>query len=250
MYQPYFSIAQIAAQEYLSEADIRLLLSLEKPRDLEMLFQIADEIRQYYVGDEVHLRGIIEFSNLCRRNCDYCGLRHANHTIVRYRMDEIEILQAIERIYQSGISTVVLQSGEDLHWSRSRVSELIKEIKRRFPLAITLSLGERDADTYRDWFEAGADRYLLKIETTNPAIYKKIHPDCDYQERVRCQKDLRQIGYQLGSGFMIGLPGQSIDVWRKTFTIYRKLVQIWREWDHLFPIQIHHWQKMKQALQK
>jgi biotin synthase len=210
MYQPYYSVAHIAAQEHLSEADIRLLLSLEKPRDLEMLFQIADELRQYYVGDDVHLRGIIEFSNICRRNCDYCGLRHGNSKIVRYRMDETEILESVEKIDQLGIPTVVLQSGEDMHWTRSRVTDLIKAIKSRYKLAITLSLGERDAATYRQWFEAGADRYLLKIETTNPALYKKIHPDCTFAERVRCQKELREIGYQLGSGFMIGLPGQTI----------------------------------------
>jgi len=173
-----------------------------------LLILSADKVRASTMGDSVHLRGLIEFSNYCRKNCHYCGLRKDNKKVGRYRLSKEEILECALKAEKLGYKTIVLQSGEDLHFSTEIMSGIIKELKEKTKLAVTLSLGERDEETYVAWRQAGADRYLLRIETTDPAIFKKIHPDSDLEYRKNCLYTLKKLGYQLGSGVMVGLPGQ------------------------------------------
>jgi len=173
-----------------------------------LLLHIADRLRAETMGEAVHLRGIIEFSNYCRKNCGYCGLRRDNRKLARYRLTREEIIEAAEKAWQIGYKTIVLQSGEDLYFSTELMADIIREIKSRTELAISLSLGERDKSTYSAWREAGADRYLLRIETTDEKIFRKLHPDDDLNERKRCLFVLKELGFQLGSGVMVGLPGQ------------------------------------------
>ncbi len=179
-----------------------------KGRQEGLLLRAADRLRAQTMGEAVHLRGIIEFSNHCRKNCLYCGLRRHNDSLERYRLTREEILEAAIRAWQIGYKTVVLQSGEDLYFSTDLMADIICEIKSRTELAITLSLGERDKSAYSAWRKAGADRYLLRIETTDEKIFRELHPDDDLDKRKRCLFVLKELGYQLGSGVMAGLPGQ------------------------------------------
>ncbi len=169
----------------------------------------ADRVRAQVVGEEVHLRAIIEFSSFCDRHCRYCGLRVENDGLRRYRMSLEEVLAAAEVAAAFGFGTVVLQSGEDLWYTGEGVASLVRQIKARTPLAITLALGEREASEYRLWREAGADRYLLKHETADPDLYARLHPGGSFENRLRCQETLRELGYQVGSGCIVGLPGQT-----------------------------------------
>jgi len=173
-----------------------------------LLLHIADRLRAETMGEAVHLRGIIEFSNYCRRNCGYCGLRRDNRKLARYRLTREEIVEAAIKAWQIGYKTIVLQSGEDLYFGTELMADIIREIKSRTELAITLSMGERDKSTYSAWREAGADRYLLRIETTDEKIFRKLHPEDQLDERKRCLFMLKELGFQLGSGVMVGLPGQ------------------------------------------
>jgi biotin synthase len=183
------------------------LLESEGEQQL-ILLRAADKLRAATMGEAVHLRGLIEFSNYCRKNCLYCGLRRDNGTLERYRLTREEIMEAAIRAWQIGYKTVLLQSGEDLYFSTELMADIIREIKSRTGLAITLSLGEREKSAYSAWRKAGADRYLLRIETTDGKIFRKLHPDDDLDERKRCLFVLKELGYQLGSGVMAGLPGQ------------------------------------------
>jgi len=195
----------------LKKEDIIFLLSLEDPVEVKLLYRKADEIRKEYCGDEVHLRGIIEFSNNCEQDCLYCGLRISNHSLDRYRMNSDKIFATAEHIYNAGIKTIVLQSGEDFEYSRSLITEIINSVKSKLDVAITLSLGERDFGDYDEWKKAGADRYLLKHETANLELYEKFHQKQSLEERVQHLRYLKSIGCQTGSGNMIGLPGQSLE---------------------------------------
>lgn len=190
-----------------------ILTLLEGSTDLaarDALFQAADEIRRHYIGDEVHLRGIIEFSNYCVRNCHYCGLRAANTGLPRYRMSPDEIVFIAERAAQLGFGTVVLQSGEDPAWDGPALAEVVHKIKRQTGLAITLSVGDRPREDYALWREAGADRYLLKHETADPELFRRLRPGTTLAGRLTALRHLRELGYQVGSGNIVGLPGQPL----------------------------------------
>lgn len=202
-------IRTLLRQEPLTESTLLRLMELQDKEEQELLFAAADRLTRRIFGRGVYLRGIIEISNICRRNCNYCGIRAATAGLPRYRMQPEEILQTVKAIRKAGIRTVVLQSGEDPGYSPERIENLIRAIKLKYKMAITLSLGEYPFAVYRRWREAGADRYLLKFESSNRELYEKLHPDCDFDERWRCLRDIRRAGYQLGSGFMTGLPGQS-----------------------------------------
>ncbi len=192
----------------LKRAEIIRLLSDEQNQD--DLFKKADSVRQKYVGDEVHLRGLIEFSNICRNNCMYCGIRRGNPQLARYRMSEEELIDTARKAAEMGFKTIVMQSGEDMWFTRDRMCRIVEAIKK-FDVAITLSVGERSYDDYKAWFDAGADRYLMRIETTDKDLYHQLDPDMSWQNRHKCLMALKEIGYELGSGIMVGLPHQSIE---------------------------------------
>lgn len=170
----------------------------------------ADKVRHDYVGDEVHLRGLIEFSNICRNNCLYCGIRRDNAHLCRYRMDEEELIETARRGVALGFKTIVMQSGEDMYYNTERMCRIVETIKK-FDVAVTLSIGERTYKEYKAFKEAGADRYLMRIETTDKDLYHKLDPNMSWQKRYECLLMLKELGYELGSGCMVGLPEQSIE---------------------------------------
>ncbi|NLM52253.1 MAG: [FeFe] hydrogenase H-cluster radical SAM maturase HydE [Firmicutes bacterium] len=193
----------------LTREEIIVLLSCEFFHK-NSLFVAANRVREKYLGDAVHLRGLIEFSNYCRRNCSYCGLQCANKKLKRYRMSMKEIYQAALGAYALGYRTIVLQSGEDFYYDADKIADLVRRIKK-LGLAVTLSCGVRSFEEYRLWREAGADRYLLKHETADPALYQTLHPDSSFSERLEALIHLRRLGYQVGSGCIVGLPGQTLE---------------------------------------
>ncbi len=174
----------------------------------EWLFSLADKIRKEYKGDEVHLRGLIEFSNICKCRCKYCGLRSENKNIQRYRITDIT--ESAKNAVRLGYKTIVLQSGEDGFYTKEIMCEIIKELKK-LDIALTLSIGERSFEDLKAFRESGADRYLIRIETTDRKLYEKMHPRMDFDNRMRCLKDLKKLGYEVGTGCLVGLPEQSID---------------------------------------
>ncbi len=194
-------------KEYTKE-EIICLLSDEK-NETSLLKQ-ADAVRHQYVGDEVHLRGLIEFSNICRNNCQYCGLQRDNKILPRYHMEEDELLQTAQNAVNMGFKTLVLQSGEDMYYTQARMCRIIEQIKKN-DVALTLSIGERDYTDYKAFYEAGADRYLIRIETTDQNLYHQLDPGMSWQRRHECLLMLKEIGYELGSGIMVGLPNQTLD---------------------------------------
>lgn len=195
----------------LSREEITSLLSLDDPDQIGRLYQAADRVRAACVGDEIFLRGIIEFSNYCVNNCRYCGLRRDNREATRYRMDEARIMELAHAIKARGCGTVVLQSGEDPFYSRERMCRIISRIKDETGLAITLSIGQRPYEDYKAFREAGADRYLLRQETANPRLFEELCPGRSLDERIQCLKWLRELDYEVGMGCMVGLPGQTVE---------------------------------------
>ena len=172
-------------------------------------WQQACSLRRQYWGDAVFLRGIIEFSNYCRQNCLYCGLRRDNAGLPRYRLTPEAILAAAADIAALGLGTVVLQSGEDPHYDGSALASIISAVKMRFGLAVTLSVGERDAADYALWREAGADRYLLKMESFDQSLHERLRPGCSPAARLRAFESLASLGYETGTGLIAGLPGET-----------------------------------------
>ena len=176
----------------------------------DWLFSLADKTREEYVGDEVHLRGLIEFSNICKRQCKYCGLRCEDKFIDRYRISKENIISYAEHAVNMGYKTIVLQSGEDEYYNTDLMCEIIAGIKK-LGVALTLSIGEKTYEEYKAFKEAGADRYLIRIETTDKTLYNQMHPNMDFDNRVRCLEDLGRLGYEVGTGCLVGLPNQSIE---------------------------------------
>lgn len=176
----------------------------------DWLFSLADKTREEYVGDEVHLRGLIEFSNICKRQCKYCGLRCEDKFIDRYRISKENIISYAEHAVNMGYKTIVLQSGEDEYYNTDLMCEIIEGIKK-LGVALTLSIGEKTYEEYKAFKEAGADRYLIRIETTDKTLYNQMHPNMDFDNRVRCLEDLGRLGYEVGTGCLVGLPNQTIE---------------------------------------
>ena len=174
------------------------------------LYAAADEVRQRAVGSDVHLRGLIEFSNVCRNDCLYCGLRRGNKTVKRYHMTHDEVIHTARQAAHMGFRTIVLQSGEDMYYDTSRMCRIVEQIKK-LDVAVTLSIGERTAIDYKAFRNAGADRYLMRIETTDKELYHRLNPGMSWQNRYDCLMTIKELGYELGSGIMVGLPGQTID---------------------------------------
>lgn len=196
----------------------------ERQEKLSLLWREADETRHRRVGDEVHLRGLIEISNRCCRECHYCGLRAGNRGLRRYRMAEAEIMECVAQACAYGYGTVVMQSGEDEGITAEWMAGIIRRIRRETPLAVTLSLGERADDDLAAWREAGADRYLLRFETSNEELYERIHPRRgDGYPRIEILRRLAAMGYEIGSGVMVGIPGQTYEDLARDIELFRAL---------------------------
>lgn len=198
----------------LTKEEITYLLENITHAEREALYNYALKTKHAYFGDKVYLRGLIEFSNICRQDCLYCGIRASNAKVERYRLTQEEILACCEQGYKLGYQTFVLQSGEDLWYTDEILIALIHKIKNRYPeVAITLSIGERKVEIYHKLFVAGADRFLMRHETASKGLYEKLHPMMLFDDRRSSLSVLKDIGYQVGAGFMVGLPGQtSVDL--------------------------------------
>jgi biotin synthase len=186
------------------------LLSIQQREAFQPVFEESARICRRHFGNRVYVRGIVEFSNLCRKGCYYCGINKANRNVGRYRLTLEEITASAAYMKKQGALTVVLQSGED-PGSDGLAIEAVRRIKNGLNMAVTLSVGERDSRIYREFLKAGADRYLLRIETTDPELFKKLHPDDDLEYRTQCLYNLKKLGYEVGTGIMVGLPGQSFE---------------------------------------
>lgn len=187
------------------------IISLLKDDNInEELFKAADQTREKYLNNFVHLRGLIEFTNICKRNCMYCGLRRDNKNIERYRLTEDQIFDFAQKAVSYGYRTIVLQGGEDDYFTKERMVSIIKRIKS-LNVALTLSLGEKTFEEYKAFKEAGADRYLIRIETTDKDLYQKMDPGMSFENRKKCIENLGKLGYEVGTGTLVGLPGQTIE---------------------------------------
>jgi biotin synthase len=209
----------------LTKTEILGWLRESDPQRLEELWRAADETRRAQVGDAVHLRGLVEVSNYCARQCLYCGLRTGNFNLVRYRMQADEIFAAALEAVKFGYGTVVLQGGEDYVITAEWMADVIRRIKTETPLAVTLSLGERPDKDLEAWRAAGADRYLLRFETSDRNLFEEIHPplgdrQCD---RIAILRQLKKLGYEVGSGVMVGIPGQTYESLANDIALFREL---------------------------
>jgi len=205
--------------------DIFNWLRETNPERLAELWRRADETRRRHVGDAVHLRGLVEISNHCARQCAYCGLRVGNENLIRYRMRADEIFESAQQALKFGYGTVVLQAGEDYGISAEWLAEIVRRIKSETPLAVTLSLGERPDKDLAAWREAGADRYLLRFETSDRNLFEEIHPPLGNREcdRIAILRRLREFGFEVGSGIMVGIPGQTYASVANDIALFREL---------------------------
>ncbi|MCF0104927.1 MAG: [FeFe] hydrogenase H-cluster radical SAM maturase HydE [Eggerthellaceae bacterium] len=211
IYSKFDIVQKLAENRELSDAELQKILETDKI--YSELQRCADKLRKEIYGDEVYIRGLIEFSNYCKNNCFYCGIRRSNAKLERYRLTREDILKCCHEGYGLGYRTFVLQSGEDFFYKRADICAIVSNIKTAYPdCAVTLSIGEKTREDYRAFFEAGADRYLLRQETADCEHYAKLHPaSMSLETRMRCLYDLKEIGYQVGAGFMVGSPFQSAD---------------------------------------
>ncbi len=210
------NIKEILEKQILTKEDIISLLQSEG-EERTFLFKKSAEIKEKYIGNKVWFRGLIEFSNICSKDCLYCGIRKGNKKLERYSLTDDEILAAARFAYVSRYGSIALQSGElESKFVTSRIENLLHKIKElsNGELGVTLSVGEQEPEVYKKWYAAGAHRYLLRVESTNQSLYNKIHPNDskhDFHRRMNCLKSLQDIGYQTGTGVMIGLPFQTMD---------------------------------------
>lgn len=206
-------IDQLAAERDLPDACFAQLLETINKDEREVLFGKAREVREKIYGKEVFVRGLIEFTNICKNDCYYCGIRKSNSGLSRYRLTPEQIFNCAREGYQLGFRTFVLQGGEDAWFTTERMTEIVRRIHQEFPdCAITLSIGERPRADYEQFYEAGAERYLLRHETADERHYARLHPsNMSLANRKKCLFSLRDIGYQVGAGFMVGSPGQTVE---------------------------------------
>ena len=204
-------IDKLQSSRCLSREEWIALIEGRTPDTAEYLFECARAEQNKYFGRQIYIRGLIEITNYCRNDCYYCGIRNSNRQAVRYRLDKEQILSCCAAGYELGFRTFVLQGGEDAYFSDTRMADIVRTIKERYAdCAVTLSLGEKSRESYQTLFDAGADRYLLRHETADEAHYNCLHPTAlSAKERKRCLYDLKEIGYQTGTGFMVGSPGQT-----------------------------------------
>lgn len=203
-------VDELKKEQILPQEELVELLSGWNHEEEEYLYQQARQVRESVYGKDVYLRGLIEFTNYCRNDCYYCGIRRSNANAQRYRLTKNQILECCEQGYDLGFRTFVLQGGEDGYFTDDKICSIVREIKRRYPdCAVTLSIGEKSYDSYKAFFDAGADRYLLRHETANCEHYRMLHPrQLSLENRKQCLWNLKEIGYQVGCGMMVGSPGQ------------------------------------------
>lgn len=205
-------INQLYEGQHLDDAALLQLITMpDNSEDEQYLFSKADSRKREIYQDKIFIRGLIELSNYCKNNCLYCGIRAANKNISRYRLTKEQVLGCAVNGYELGFRTFVLQGGEDTAYSDKDICDMVRSIKELFPdCAVTLSIGEKSYESYKAYREAGADRYLLRHETANKEHYKQLHPEAmSFENRLRCLQDLKALGYQVGSGFMVGSPYQT-----------------------------------------
>ena len=207
----FFLIDKLEQDNSLTLSEYEYLISNQSEETSEYLFEKSRALREKYYKKDVYIRGLIEFSNYCKNDCLYCGIRRSNKNAERYRLTADEILECCSDGYQLGFRTFVLQSGEDPYYTDDMLVSIISSIKNSFPdCALTLSIGEKTYEQYKAYFDAGADRYLLRHETANKEHYDKLHPDnLSHDNRLQCLYNLKEIGYQVGTGFMVGSPFQT-----------------------------------------
>lgn len=204
---------KLEAGQDLSDEELKAVLLCDAPGFDEYISEKARKVREAYYGKDVYLRGLIEISNICRNNCYYCGIRSGNTNCERYRLSKEQILSCCDIGYELGFRTFVMQGGEDPFYTDELIVSIISDIKKKYPdCAVTLSLGEFEKESYQKFFDAGADRYLLRHETADKAHYEMLHPaEMSFDHRMQCLRDLKEIGYQVGCGMMVGSPYQTTE---------------------------------------
>lgn len=219
------AIDRIREKQNIDRDTLALLMDTQDAAVMEYLRKSARETADRIYGRQVYIRGLIEFTNYCKNDCLYCGIRRSNGLADRYRLSEEEILACCRNGYELGFRTFVLQGGEDPFYTDERICKIVRDIKSRYPdCALTLSIGEKERDSYQAYFDAGADRYLLRHETADQAHYQSLHPaDMSFSHRRQCLRDLKEIGYQVGCGFMVGSPGQTVDTLYEDLQFIREL---------------------------
>lgn len=218
-------IDRVRRTRQITAAELELLLKSEDREVIEYLFAQARQTAQSVFGKHIYIRGLIEFTNVCKNDCYYCGIRKSNKHVQRYRLTKESILECCEKGYALGFRTFVLQGGEDAYFSDERMCDLICSIREKYQdCAITISIGEREKKSYACLKEAGADRFLLRHETADEQHYKKLHPKSQtLSHRIQCLFDLKELGYQVGCGFMVGSPGQSVETMWQDIQLILKL---------------------------
>lgn len=222
-------VKHVLGKDELSPEDVVSLLKIDDSRDLQLLLTHADRVRSEFIGEEVHVRGILEFSNNCVNDCKYCGIRRSNANIERYRIREDEIVGiASWAVNRLGFRTVLLQSGEDSFYTDDVIESLVQDILDECDCRVALSIGERSRAAYQRFFDAGASRVLVRFETSDARLYESLHSEnnCSKNslaERVKLLKYLKSVGYQVGTGMMIGLPGQTVESLADDIILYNKL---------------------------
>lgn len=212
-------VDEIKKNKDIAKEQLNELLFVDDDEKISYLYESAREVCDKIYGKDIYIRGLIEFTNYCKNDCFYCGIRRSNNQANRYRLSKEQIISCCETGYELGFRTFVLQGGEDIHFTDDKVCEIVSEIRNKFSdCAITLSIGERKKESYQRFFDAGANRYLLRHETADTDHYNKLHPsELSLENRMECLRNLKEIGFQIGCGFMVGSPYQTVD------TIYKDL---------------------------
>lgn len=219
------TINKVKQSRNISLEQLKLLLEINDDESVRFMREEAVKVCQKTYGNEVFIRGLIEFTNFCKNDCYYCGIRRSNSHADRYRLTKEQMLDCCANGYELGFRTFVLQGGEDGYFTDDKICDLVSAIKEKYPdCAVTLSIGEKSKESYKRYFDAGADRYLLRHETADEAHYKKLHPEeMSLAHRKQCLWDLKEIGYQVGCGFMVGSPGQTVETLYEDLQFIREL---------------------------
>ena len=219
------TINKVKQSRNISLEQLKLLLEINDDESVRFMREEAVKVCQKTYGNQVFIRGLIEFTNFCKNDCYYCGIRRSNSHADRYRLTKEQMLDCCANGYELGFRTFVLQGGEDGYFTDDKICDLVSAIKEKYPdCAVTLSIGEKSKESYKRYFDAGADRYLLRHETADEAHYKKLHPEeMSLSHRKQCLWDLKEIGYQVGCGFMVGSPGQTVETLYEDLQFIREL---------------------------